>query len=201
MYDIKTRMIKFSVNGEQAPGYMAQPDDDAVFPAVVVIQEWWGLDDHIMSVADRIAAEGYVAIAPDFIAVRSRANRTTRVVWRCNWSVPKRAKMCREQSIICYRCPMSLPKKPELWDSAWGGYCRINVLSGNEYRRCCFVLWRRFQNRRGNRGGNFRTVSGNLWRRRSWNTARDGQGKRAATERKKHTTRNYCISCRASRFF
>jgi carboxymethylenebutenolidase len=66
MYDINTRTIKFSVNGEQAPGYMAQPDDDAVFPAVVVIQEWWGLDDHIMSVADRIASEGYVAIAPDF---------------------------------------------------------------------------------------------------------------------------------------
>ena len=34
-------------------------------PGVVVIQEWWGLTDHIADVADRLAAEGFVALAPD----------------------------------------------------------------------------------------------------------------------------------------
>jgi carboxymethylenebutenolidase len=34
-------------------------------PAVVVIQEWWGVDDHIKDVTDRFAAAGYVALAPD----------------------------------------------------------------------------------------------------------------------------------------
>jgi carboxymethylenebutenolidase len=34
-------------------------------PGVVVIQEWWGLDDHIADIADRLAGEGFVALAPD----------------------------------------------------------------------------------------------------------------------------------------
>ena len=35
-------------------------------PGVIVIQEWWGLVGHIRDVADRFAAEGFVALAPDF---------------------------------------------------------------------------------------------------------------------------------------
>ncbi len=48
-----------------AEGYLAVPDVAGTKPGVVVIQEWWGLDDHIKDVARRFAEEGYVAIAPD----------------------------------------------------------------------------------------------------------------------------------------
>jgi carboxymethylenebutenolidase len=58
-------MIQFAANGGDAPGYLARPEGDGPFPGVVVIQEWWGLDDHIKDVAERFAAEGYVALAPD----------------------------------------------------------------------------------------------------------------------------------------
>lgn len=58
-------MISFAANGDNAPGYLVQPEGDGPFPGVVVIQEWWGLDDHIKDVAERFAAEGYVALAPD----------------------------------------------------------------------------------------------------------------------------------------
>jgi carboxymethylenebutenolidase len=47
-----------------AHGYLAVPESGSG-PGVVVIQEWWGLTDHIASVADRLAAEGFVALAPD----------------------------------------------------------------------------------------------------------------------------------------
>ncbi|MCX6021425.1 MAG: dienelactone hydrolase family protein, partial [Chloroflexi bacterium] len=46
-------------------GYLARPDDGLPHPGVIVIQEWWGLDGHIKSVADRFAAAGYIALAPD----------------------------------------------------------------------------------------------------------------------------------------
>jgi carboxymethylenebutenolidase len=46
-------------------GYLAQPDDGAVHPGVIVIQEWWGLDGHIKDIAERFAREGFVALAPD----------------------------------------------------------------------------------------------------------------------------------------
>lgn len=60
-----TDMIEFGKNGDQVPAYMARPDDDAQHPGVIVIQEWWGLNEHIKDVTRRMAHEGYVAISPD----------------------------------------------------------------------------------------------------------------------------------------
>jgi carboxymethylenebutenolidase len=47
------------------PGYLARPADGAAYPAVIVLQEWWGLNEHIMDVTRRFAQQGYVALAPD----------------------------------------------------------------------------------------------------------------------------------------
>lgn len=52
-----------SFDGNSA--YLALPEGDGPWPGVVVIQEWWGLDAHIKSIADRFAAAGFAAIAPD----------------------------------------------------------------------------------------------------------------------------------------
>jgi len=56
--------VKFASNGGEAEGYLSVPESGAG-PGVVVIQEWWGLVPHIRDVADRLAAEGFVALAPD----------------------------------------------------------------------------------------------------------------------------------------
>ena len=59
-------MIKFGSGGKTASGYMAIPSPDkARGRGVVVIQEWWGLVDHIKRVADKFALEGFHALAPD----------------------------------------------------------------------------------------------------------------------------------------
>lgn len=57
-------MIEFKSNGGTARGYLSVPESGKG-PGVVVIQEWWGLVPHIKDVADRFAAEGFVALAPD----------------------------------------------------------------------------------------------------------------------------------------
>lgn len=59
------KMIEFPSNAHQTPGYLTNPDGDGPLPAVVAIQEWWGLVGHIKDVADRFAAEGFVTLAPD----------------------------------------------------------------------------------------------------------------------------------------
>ncbi|MCQ3939088.1 MAG: dienelactone hydrolase family protein [Chloroflexi bacterium] len=46
-------------------GHLAKPEGKGPFPAVIVIQEWWGLDAQTQSIADRFAKEGYLAFAPD----------------------------------------------------------------------------------------------------------------------------------------
>jgi carboxymethylenebutenolidase len=56
--------VTFPSNGSQAHGYLATPTG-GTGPGVIVIQEWWGLTDHIAGIADRLAAEGFVALAPD----------------------------------------------------------------------------------------------------------------------------------------
>jgi carboxymethylenebutenolidase len=58
-------MVSFPSNGDSCDGYLALPESGDG-PGVIVIQEWWGLVDHIKDLADRFAAEGFVALAPDF---------------------------------------------------------------------------------------------------------------------------------------
>jgi carboxymethylenebutenolidase len=58
------QMIQFQSNGGTADGYLSLPQAGRG-PGVVVIQEWWGLVPHIREVADRFAAAGFVALAPD----------------------------------------------------------------------------------------------------------------------------------------
>ena len=52
-------------DGKAVSGYLAEPAHPAGAPAVVVIQEWWGLNDQIRGVADRLANVGYLALVPD----------------------------------------------------------------------------------------------------------------------------------------
>ncbi len=46
-------------------GYLARPAGDGPFPGMIVIHEWWGLNDNIRAMADRLAGEGYQALAVD----------------------------------------------------------------------------------------------------------------------------------------
>lgn len=58
------REIEFASDGESARGYLSLPARRSG-PGVLVLQEWWGLVDHIRDVCDRFARAGFVAFAPD----------------------------------------------------------------------------------------------------------------------------------------
>ncbi len=62
---IRTSRIDLKVNGDGAYAFIAQPDDDATHPGLVLIQEWWGIESHIMDLAQKLAAEGFVVAVPD----------------------------------------------------------------------------------------------------------------------------------------
>jgi carboxymethylenebutenolidase len=62
---ITERVTYATENGEELMGYLARPASDEPLPAVVVIQEWWGLNELIRDIARRFANEGFVALAPD----------------------------------------------------------------------------------------------------------------------------------------
>ena len=58
------KMIEFAAGSGSAQGYLARPASGSG-PGLVVLQEYWGLVDHIKDVVDRFAAEGFVTLAPD----------------------------------------------------------------------------------------------------------------------------------------
>lgn len=69
------RMIDFEANASSAPGYLATPDGPAGegAPAVVVLHAWWGLTEPFRQVCDRLAAAGFVALAPDLYRGKTTA--------------------------------------------------------------------------------------------------------------------------------
>jgi carboxymethylenebutenolidase len=66
-------MVEFPTNGSTGGGYLA-PAPEGAGLGVIVIQEWWGLVDHIVDVCDRLSAEGFTALAPDLYHGRTVPN-------------------------------------------------------------------------------------------------------------------------------
>jgi len=85
---METKMIEFArPDGKKAPGYLEMPAAGKDAPGVVVIQEWWGLNDQIKGVADRLAKAGYRALVPDLFRGRITKNRDEASHWMggLNW--------------------------------------------------------------------------------------------------------------------
>ncbi len=70
MSDSSRQNTTFPSGGGTAHGYLALPESGSG-PGVIVIQEWWGLTDHIADISDRLAKEGFVALAPDLFGGRT----------------------------------------------------------------------------------------------------------------------------------
>ena len=69
--------IEFPTVAGSTPGYLAVPAV-AHGPATIVLQEWWGVDEHIRSICDRLAAAGFYALASTSIAGRPRPSPARR---------------------------------------------------------------------------------------------------------------------------
>lgn len=67
---MRMETLSFDTANGKTSSYVALPDEPGQ-KAVVVIQEWWGLNDHIKDIANRYAAEGFIAIAPDLYRGKS----------------------------------------------------------------------------------------------------------------------------------
>ena len=62
---VKTEDVTFKSGDETVTGYLAVPESSGRHPALVVIHEWWGLNDWVKEQAQKLAEQGYVALAPD----------------------------------------------------------------------------------------------------------------------------------------
>ncbi|HTY54431.1 MAG TPA: dienelactone hydrolase family protein, partial [Candidatus Binataceae bacterium] len=63
--NITTQEVTYPGESVEIKAFAAKPASKGPHPAVIVVQEWWGLNQHIKDVAQRFAKEGYFAVAPD----------------------------------------------------------------------------------------------------------------------------------------
>jgi carboxymethylenebutenolidase len=86
--------VEFACGGRKTPGYLAVPKAGKG-PGVIVLQEWWGLVPHITDLADRFAAEGFTALAPDLYHGRSTKDSSEAGRLMMGLDVPKVAEDLR----------------------------------------------------------------------------------------------------------
>lgn len=74
---VKGKDVNYGViKGQNLTGYLAYPENqDKPMPALIVIHEWWGLNEHIKAMTDKLAAEGYLALAVDLYNGKVAENR------------------------------------------------------------------------------------------------------------------------------
>ncbi|MCA1622713.1 MAG: dienelactone hydrolase family protein [Acidobacteria bacterium] len=72
---MKTETLKFDTAKGETSAYVAMPNEtNEQANAIILIHEWWGLNDHIKDITNRFAEEGFVAIAPDLFRGKTAAN-------------------------------------------------------------------------------------------------------------------------------
>ncbi len=83
-----TKRVSFSSNAGEANGALAEPAGFGKAPAVVLIQEYWGITPHIESLVARLAGEGFLTIAPDLYEgkIATNANDASKMMQSLDWT-------------------------------------------------------------------------------------------------------------------
>ena len=62
---LEGKIVSYKSDGETVSGFLVTPEGKGPFPAIVMIHEWWGLNDQVKGEAKKLAKEGYVVLAVD----------------------------------------------------------------------------------------------------------------------------------------
>lgn len=121
---IRTSHVDLKVNGENAYAFVAQPDDDAKHPGMVLIQEWWGIEPHIRELAQKLATDGFVVAVPDFYhgKVATEPNDAQKMVMMMRSNVEKAVKEIVAALNTVKAMPNVEPKKLGLMGFCVGGF-------------------------------------------------------------------------------
>jgi carboxymethylenebutenolidase len=135
--EVKTGEVTFKSGDEEIKGFLAEPEGKGPFPAVVVIQEWWGLNDWIKDNAKRLAAQGYVALAPDLY--RGKVTTDPQVARQLLGGLPKDRALRDLKAAVDTLAAKDNVKKDRLGSIGWcmgGGYSLQLALHDDRLKAC-----------------------------------------------------------------
>jgi carboxymethylenebutenolidase len=140
---VKTSEIKIKSGDGEFTAYVAQPEGKGPFPGVVVIQEWWGLNDWIKDNAKRIAAKGYVAIAPDLY--HGKVTDDPKIASQLIKGLPKDRAVADLKATVAALADMPNVKKERIGSIGWcmgGGYSLELAINDSHIKACVMCYGR-----------------------------------------------------------
>ncbi len=126
---VRTSKVDLQINGSGAYAYVAQPDDDAKHPGMVLIQEWWGIEPHVMELAQKLAAEGFIVAVPDLYhgKVATEPDDAMRMIMMICDNVNRAAQEIIGALETVKAMPNVEPKKLGLMGFCVGGFMTFTV--------------------------------------------------------------------------
>ncbi len=126
---VRNSKVDLAVNGDNAYAYVYQPDDDAKHPGMVLIQEWWGIEPHVLDLAQNLAAQGFVVAVPDLYhgRVATEPNDAMRMMMMVRENVDKAANEIIGALDSVKAMPNVDPKKLGLLGFCMGGFLAYTV--------------------------------------------------------------------------
>jgi carboxymethylenebutenolidase len=140
---VKTSEIKFKSGDEEIKGFLAEPEGKGPFPAIVVIQEWWGLTDWIKDNAKRLAAQGYVTLAPDLY--RGKATNDPKVAMQLLRGLPNDRAVRDLKGAVDALAAKKNVNKERIGSIGWcmgGGYSLQAALKDKRIKACAICYGR-----------------------------------------------------------
>lgn len=128
---VRTSNIDLKINGDGAYAFVAQADDDARHPGIVLIQEWWGIEPHIRDLAQKLAAGGFVVAVPDLYhgKIATEPDDAQRMTMMIHGNVDRAAKEIIGALDTLKAMPNVAPKKLGLMGFCIGGFMTYVVAS------------------------------------------------------------------------
>ena len=128
---VRTFNVDLKVNGDNAYAFIAQPDDNATHPGLVLIQEWWGIEPHIRELAQRLAADGFVVAVPDLFhgKIATEPDDAQKMVMMISGNIDRAAKEIIGALETVKAMPHVEPKKLGLMGFCVGGLMTYVVAS------------------------------------------------------------------------
>ena len=131
------KMIKYISGKDTVSAYLSVPDGNGPFPALIVIHEWWGLNDWIKKSADEFADSGFIALAIDLYHGNSASSPGE--ARKLSGSVPKERAATDLRSAFDYLRNMKNVKAKNIGSIGWcfgGGYSLMAALQLNDLSAC-----------------------------------------------------------------
>jgi carboxymethylenebutenolidase len=128
---VRTRNVGLKMNGDGAYAFIAEPDDNASHPGMVLIQEWWGIEPHIRDLAQKLAAEGFVVAVPDLYhgKIATEPNDAQKMIMMIRGNVDRAAQEIIGALETVKAMPNVEPKKLGLMGFCVGGFMTYLVAS------------------------------------------------------------------------